>query len=301
MKKKVIPIFSIGQHCDDKAIASIKISSFSEEACTIAEFEENHRHAYYEIIWLKNGKGVHTIDTIPYSYSGSVLFLLSPGQMHVIKPIEKADGYVIKFLPSLFNDSKDMNEYLLSAGLFDNIQAQPLLKVSSSSHAVFADVFSKMVTEFNADEEDKEKILLAYLKILITHINRLKRNHLSKQLSNRDINFFLFQNYKVSVENHFKKEHSVQRYAEILNTQARTLNSLSKKYLKKTAGEIISDRLILEAKRELYHNTNSIKEISYDLGFEDPAYFTRFFKKHTGISPQEYRVSNNAIIKLKAG
>lgn len=78
-------------------------------------------------------------------------------------------------------------------------------------------------------------------------------------------------------------------YARKLMTQSRTLNSLSKKYTGKTAGAIITDRIILEAKRELYYNTSSIKEIGYDLGFDDPAYFTRFFKKQIGVSPQEYK------------
>lgn len=299
MDRKVVPFFTITQHCE-KATESIKVSTFDAESCVIAEFGENHRHEYYEIIWLKKGKGIHTIDTIHYPYAGSVLFLLSPGQMHHINPSEKAEGYVVKFLQSLFTDVRDINDYLLNAGLFDNIQAQPLLKVSSSGHAIFEDVLSKMDREFNADEVDKEKILLAYLKILLTHIARIKRNHISQVTSAVDAGFILFQKYKVEVERDFKRQHGVQHYADVLSVQPRTLNALSRKYAMKTAGTIISDRIALEARRELYHNTRSIKEISYDLGFEDPAYFTRFFKKHVGSAPQHYRGVNNNTIKRKA-
>ncbi|MBS1755081.1 MAG: helix-turn-helix domain-containing protein [Ferruginibacter sp.] len=305
MKKKQdqAPIFNIRQHCDTKDVKNIKIAALNEKSCTIAEFEENHRHQYYEIVWLKRGSGVHNIDMVNYKYEGSTLFLLSPGQMHLIKPEEKPDGYVIKFLPSLFRDAKDMDEYVLNTTLFDNIQVEPMIKVSSAAHTAFEDVFAKMDAEFNVDEEDKEKILLSYLKILITHINRLKKNKITQTAIKTDINLKLFQDYKIEVEKHYKKEHGVQFYADSLFTQPRTLNSLSQKYAGKTAGEIIADRIILEAKRELYYSTISVKEIGYALGFDDPAYFTRFFKKQTGVSPNEYKVqgSDEKMLKTNAG
>lgn len=255
----------------------------------MAEIETSHRQEYFEIVWLKKGSGHHVIDTVRYPYSGSVLFMLSPGQLHRIFPEEKAEGYVIKFSPSLFSDAKDLDEYLVKTGLFDNIEAEPLVKVSASVHAVLEDVFKKMETEFNAQEEDKEKIMLAYLKILITHVGRLKKIQFSQEHTAIDSGYALFQRYKAAVERHYKTEHSVQAYADKLGSQARTINTITKKFTGKTAGEIIASRLALEAKRELYHNTKSVKEIGFDLGFESPAYFTRFFKKQTGTSPYEYK------------
>lgn len=199
MDRKIVPFFTITQHCD-KATESIKVSTFDAESCVVAEFDENHRHEYYEIIWLKKGKGIHTIDTIHYPYAGSVLFLLSPGQMHHINPSEKAEGYVVKFLQSLFTDVRDINDYLLNVGLFDNIQAQPILKVSSSGHAIFEDVLSKMDREFNADEVDKEKILVAYLKILLTHIARIKEIIFHRRRQPLMLDLFFFRNIKLRLK-----------------------------------------------------------------------------------------------------
>ena len=125
-------------------------------------------------------------------------------------------------------------------------------------------------------------MMLAYLKILITHINRLKKNNHSLEAINADGNLNLFQQYKILVEKNFRKQHGVQFYADQLHVQARTLNGVAKKYADKTAGEIISERLLLEAKRALYYNINSIKEIGYDLGFDDPAYFTGSSKNNQG-------------------
>ncbi len=294
MQKQQRPVFHIGEHCSGKEIRSIKVTGFSEEACTVAEFEENHRHEYYEIIWLKKGKGVHTIDMVNYPYTGSVIFLLSPGQMHQIRPQEKAEGYVVKFLPSLFSDGKDLHDYLHGDCLFDNIQARPVVPVTAAAHTVFEDVLRNMETEFNADETDKERMLLAYLKILITHIDRLKKKNCSREAVARDLSLQLFQDYKAAIEQHFRQQHSIQAYAAMLFTEVRTLNSLSKKHLGKTAGEVLAGRLLLEAQRELYYNTKSIKEIGYGLGFEDPAYFTRFFKRQAGVSPVEYRSAMQA-------
>lgn len=298
MKKKEAPVFNIREHCRDVDVKNVKVASFSKEVCAMIELEENHRHEHYEIIWLRKGKGVHNIDMKNYPYSGSVLFLLSPGQMHQIKAEVPADGYVVKFMDSLFSDTKDMEEYLLHTGLFDNIQAQPMIKVSSSAHTVFEDLLKKMETEFCADEEDKEKILVSYLKIFITHINRLKKSQANTETVHADSQLHLFQQYKTTVEKNFRREHGVQQYADKLYTQARTLNALAKKYAGKTAGEIIADRIILEAKREMYYNRMSIKEIAYSLGFDDPAYFTRFFKKQTGISPQEYKSESVTVVPV---
>jgi AraC family transcriptional regulator, transcriptional activator of pobA len=301
MKKKAeAKIFAINDYCVTKNVQSIKVGAFSDKACMATEFEEGHRQQYYEIVWLKNGSGNHIIDTFNYPYSGSILFMLSPGQLHQIHPMEKGDGYVIKFLPSLFSDNKDLDEYLIKTGLFDNIQSEPLIKLNSSIHSALEDVIKKMEAEFNAEEDDKEKIMLAYLKILITHISRLKKINITKTAAALDVNFSLFQKYKVEVEKNFKVIHSVQEFAKRLSTQARTLNSLAKKYTGKTAGNIIADRIVLEAKREIYYNTKTIKEIGYELGFSDPAYFTRFFKKQIGVSPQEFKVNDSSSTIMKA-
>lgn len=287
------PIFVIDQHCADREVTYFKVASFSEEACTIAEFGEKHRHDYYEIVWLKKGKGVHMIDMVNYPYNGSVVFLLSPGQIHRITPEEKASGYVLKFHPSIFVNENDADDYLINNGLFEQVEADPVVTVNAAVNAVLADLFQKMEEEFYADESDKQKILVAYLKIVLTHIDRLKRLRNSERIHPREPKFELFKQYKLLVEKNYRVEHGVQFYAQELNVQGRILNDLCRKYLNKTAGDLIADRLFLESKRELYHNVHSVKEIAYDLGFDDPAYFTRFFKKLSGFSPGEYRESLN--------
>lgn len=290
MKNKRIPIHSLTQHCDDKIPAYFKVSSFDAMACTVAEFQENHRHEHYEIVWLKRGNGVHLIDGHSYAYNGAVLFLLSPGQVHRLDQREKAEGYVLKFLPDIFSDPKDADKYLLHSGLFDNIEAEPVLKPTASLCPVLEELFERMSREYNTDESGRDDIVRAYLQILLTHIQRLKTRPYQRSGHIPDAGQELFRRYKVAIEQNYRQQHAVGFYADLLYVQPRTLNSLCRKFANRSAGQLIDDRVLLEARRYLHHDTASMKEIAYALGFEDPAYFNRFFKKHAGIAPQQYRM-----------
>jgi AraC family transcriptional regulator, transcriptional activator of pobA len=291
MKRKVVPIYNLGDHCLTGDVNTLEISPFSDTSCTASEFGPHHRHHYYEIIWLKNGSGIHHIDTTSYPYSGSVLFLLSPGQIHQLQQSEKAEGYVVRFLPAIFGDVKNVTDFILNTQLFENVQASPLLKVPAPQFSVIDDLFLKISIEFNGYQKDKEPMLGAYLKILMMQIARLKHQQEIIQQHEMDAGFALFRNYKIAIEKYYTSTHLVQGYADLLHMQPRMLNTVARKYSGKSAGELITERILLEAKRYLYHNLESVKEIAFALGFEDPAYFTRLFKKHTGLSPVEYRLN----------
>jgi AraC-like DNA-binding protein len=290
--RKTIPIYKIGQHCESVGLEYFKITSFDVEACTATEFLEHHRHEYYEIVWLKNGQGIHHIDSQSYPYLGSVIFLLSPGQVHRLFQNQKADGYVIKFLPEIFRDQKDVNDFLFSSGLFDNIDTHPVIKLTANQYSNFQDLFDRINIEYNTDDAGRDQILSSYLKILLTYITRLKQLQLDKKNQKLDVRYEMFRNYKIEIEKNFHHRHDVGFYAELLSTQPRTLNSIAKKYSGRSAIQLITDRLILEAKRHLHHGALAMKEISFTLGFEDPAYFNRFFKKHVGTAPHQYKIQS---------
>jgi len=121
----------------------------------------------------------------------------------------------------------------------------------------------------------------------------IKRKNINETPVGRDPGYELFRQFKIEIEKKYRKEHSVQYYANALNTQPRSLNTVSQEYAGRSAGEMIQERILLEAQRYLYHEIKNVKEIAYDLGFDDPAYFTRFFKKHTGFAPQYFKEQKN--------
>jgi len=294
MKGKITQ-YSIQQSCEDKEIVDFKIASFNELSCTATEFEENHRHEYFEIIWLKDGCGTHQIDLYEHSYRGSVLFILAPGQIHKIQQKEISEGYIVKFMPSVFSTEGDFFNFILDTCLFDSASSCPVIKIPKSLIKTFEELFLHLINEFNQFDIDSGQLFSSYLKILITHINRLKRKKVGEYLILNDPQYTLFREFKILIEKNFKKQHSVQYYSDFLSVQARALNTVSRKFTDKSAGEMIQERVILEAKRSLYHEAKTIKEICFELGFEDPAYFTRFFKKHTGFSPLQFKEQKMAI------
>jgi YesN/AraC family two-component response regulator len=99
----------------------------------------------------------------------------------------------------------------------------------------------------------------------------------------------VLQKLKDAIEAHYRTKHSASDYAEMLNITPKALGKITKIHFQKTLTDLISDRIVIEAKRELYLSAKSIKEIAYELGFDDEFYFSRFFKKRADISPQYYR------------
>jgi AraC-type DNA-binding domain-containing proteins len=289
MARKITPVLDIQTVCPDEPFEHLKMAPFSNIACTLTEFDEMHRHRYFEILFLVNGSGIHYIDMEKYAYTGPVVFMLSPGQVHKIQQHEPSEGFIVRFLPSQFSNEAEFMDFVHDTCLFDCTTLRPLITVPSSQSGLLQDFFTKLYEEYSNRQEDSEKLISSWLKIIITHINRIKRSTQGPSISITDPQYALFRLYRIEVQKHFRTAHSVQFYADRLYTQARTLNAVCRKFSDRSAGEFIQDRILLEAKRALYHNEQPVKQIGYDLGFDDPAYFTRFFKKHTGLSPQEYR------------
>lgn len=100
---------------------------------------------------------------------------------------------------------------------------------------------------------------------------------------------FILQSLKDAIEKNYKEKHTASDYAAILHITAKALAKIAKTYLNKTLTFLISERIIIEAKRELYLTNKSVKQIAYELGYDDAYYFSRFFKTNTEVSPQIYR------------
>lgn len=142
----------------------------------------------------------------------------------------------------------------------------------------------------NADLAQYE-LLVSYLKILLITASRLKvqqQPDAADELKNHTEPFIL-QKLKDAIEAHFKTKHSPSDYAGLLYISPKALAKITKSHFNKTLSELINERIIIEAKRELYLTDKTVKEIAYELGYEDEYYFSRFFKINAEVSPQLYR------------
>lgn len=268
---------------------NFRIDTFSPLHCALDVLGEGSRQTCFAIIWLKDGDGTHDLDFKRHYYDGSVMFVLAPGQIHKLNQFSESEGYVVRFSPAVFQHEQDFMSHVLDTCLFDSNTSCPIIQVDENSKTVFDNLFSQLHEEFMIQDVNAGDIICSYLKILISQINRIKRKKSSDQLPINDAGYKLFRALKIAIERNYKEQHSVQFYADLLQVQPRALNAVARKYSERSTGEIIQERLLLEAQRILYHEDKRVKEICYELGFDDPAYFTRFFKKHTGLAPQFYK------------
>jgi AraC-like DNA-binding protein len=162
----------------------------------------------------------------------------------------------------------------------------PLDDPNQSKLKVLLDIFT---LELNTKDNIQNDMLIMLLKRLIIMVTQLARAKYIPVENNQDQKLDIFRKFNLLVEMNFREEHSVSFYAEMMNKSPKTLSNIFSLYNDKTPQQIIQTRIIVEARRLLSYTSKSVKQITYELGFEDPAYFCNFFKRHTKQSPADFR------------
>lgn len=240
-----------------------------------------HRHTFFEIIIITKGKGKHAIDFQEYELKKDIIYLMKPSQIHQWKQEHfnnEYDGYILYFSEELFSDSLLLNK------LF-NENFNHILYIKES---IRSDIFNLIKILEKANKKNDSTLIYHLVSSILKLILEVKEYTHKK--NNLDLRIFLLEEL---VEKNFKEEKNASFYANQLNISRKRLNELTKENLNKTITEIISNRIILEAKRELTFGQNSIIKISDNLGFLNSSYFSKFFKKHVHISPLYYKKEKN--------
>ena len=204
---------------------------------------------------------------------------------------EPISGIAIYFHPDFFCIYKHHKEVSCNGVLYNNVYKPPFVSVDNSSAATFAMMSEQIQTEMQNTELAQYELLVSYLKIFLITAARLKtaQHSTTTDLSPGNKEPFILQKLKDAIEENFKKKHAPADYADILFITPKALGKITKSHFNKTLSSIINERIIIEAKRELYLTDKTVKEIAYELGYEDEYYFSRFFKVNADVSPQLYR------------
>ncbi|MEB2778674.1 AraC family transcriptional regulator [Algoriphagus sp. D3-2-R+10] len=175
--------------------------------------------------------------------------------------------------------------------LFNNIFEIPKVDLDDNEAQIVKQLFGQIREELFTKDSSAEEMIRIHLKQIIIRATRewKKQNFNKESLQIPYTEHDLFRNFSRLVEIHFREKHSVADYADLLNLAPKTLSNKFKKLNLENPNEIIKNRILLEAKRLLMYSGKSIKEISYDLGYEDPAYFNRMFSQKTGYTPATFR------------
>ena len=254
-------------------------------------YDHLQRNNYYSLIWVKKGKGKVKADFAEHHFEENSLLAFSPYQPFMICTAENIEGVAIHFHPDFYCIHMHQKEVSCNGVLFNNIYQPPFTQISESATDTFNMVIEQMKNEMQNAGIAQYELLISYLKIFLITASRLKTEQLLEATNNINDTKepFILQNLKDAIELNFKTKHAPSHYADLLNISAKALAKLSKTHFNKTLTDLISERIIIEAKRELYLTNKSVKEIAYELGYEDEHYFSRFFKTNADISPQGYR------------
>jgi len=179
----------------------------------------------------------------------------------------------------------DVAEYEVAAG---NIYEEPLIRLSISEGQEFSRLLEEMKPEIIHNGAARHELLVSYLKIFLIKASRLKMASATQHTDHRP-QAAIAQQLRDAIEEHYRKLHSPGEYAVLLHVTPKVLATAAKTYFSKTLTALISERIIIEAKRDLYLSSKTVKEIAYVLGFEDEFYFSRWFKNNASISPQFFR------------
>lgn len=236
-----------------------------------------HRHPFYEILLVLDGEMKIEVDFKEYTLKRGTLSLFSPLQVHYPKYAnEKYQAYLIRFYSNIFDNINFLDEV--------KVFEYDYIKMQEHQFERARMLLNELFLESKSDLALKNFAIGNLLKCFLITIQRAIPETISEKGCENDfskLNSFI-------VENKFKIA-KPSEYADKMHISARTLNAITKKHTGISAGEYIRSKTIFEAQRLLCFSTLSIKEISYKLGFDDMAYYSRFFKKYTGLAPLQYR------------
>lgn len=256
-----------------------------EQFCS-KEIRSDFQMAYFTAYIFK-GKGSFWVDFTEYSFDGYTALFLAPYQylswdssdLEIISLVFDGDYYCIEY---------HKEEVACNGLLFNNIYLKPHLPLSKESYEQLLSILNNITAEQKTEHKMSDSIIKTYIQLLLAICSKEKSDWIEKTNINKLPNKTL-SDFQDLIEMHYKTEKSIAFYADALHISASSLNSIIKKELNKPPKTLLQERTILEAKKLLNFSHKSIKEISWDLGFQDEFYFSRYFKKIVGCSPKCFK------------
>lgn len=249
-----------------------------------------HRHNFYHFLLFTKGSGKHSIDFETFDVAPWQIYFMSPGQIHVWQFDADVDGYVVNFDRDYFKTLLLRPEYIGQFSFFSGLVKDEVFTIEETERDAIVQIVKRLLS--NVLDVDFARISLLYLFHVLE-----KQRKLPRELEGSAYNHTLLRNFMSLIEANFREYRLPKEYAALLYITPNHLNALCKEFLGMSAGELIRNRILLEAKRLLVIPDYSVAGIAYELNFNDNSYFTKFFKKAMGVTPEEFRKSIDLINK----
>lgn len=247
-----------------------------------------HRASFYHILWFQKGSPTHLVDFNPVKIKPNTILFLNKDTVQRFDKKGGFDGKAILFTDSFFCKTEADIKYLRSSILFNDLFSVSQIQMSKTA-SLFAHLFQLMEIELENEKDISQPDILKNLLhnfLLLSERERRKQNFTEIKKS-ADLDYVML--FKDILENQFHNQKLVNNYARQLSVTEKRLNQATSKILDKSAKQMIDERVMLEAKRLLAHTNESVKEIGYNLGFDEPTNFIKYFRKHSNSTPVEFR------------
>lgn len=244
-----------------------------------------HRKDHYLLVFIRRAGSRQWIDMTPYVLKDNTIYFTGPDQVIVKEEFKQLWSTGIAFTGEFL--ALQENASLTKLPLVQNLQNGHELRLTDADVRFVEDLLSKIRVEYQQPGQWQQRMLTAYLTVLLTYLSRLY----TEQFTGNDtsVDQLLLKRFQAKIDEHFQQWHEVADYASMLHISAGHLSEVVKSQSGRPAIKHIHDRLVMEARRLLFHTHQSLKEIAFDLGFSEASYFNRFFKRETGVTPADYR------------
>ena len=244
-----------------------------------------HRKNHFLIAFIRKGGTRQWLDMNSYTLKDNAIYFYVPNRVIVKEGADALWSTGIAFTKEFLAFQE--NAALSNLPILQSPNGGHELLLTATDVRFVEDILGKIKLEYLTPSEWQQRMLTAYLTVFLTYLSRLYTEQFkSKDTSSAKV---LVQQYQEKINQHFRGMREVSEYASLLNISPGHLSEVVKTQSGKPAIKHIHERLMLEARRLLFHTNNSLKEIAFDLGFSDASYFNRFFKRETGSTPADYR------------
>lgn len=285
-----IPQISFHKNNIDIEFEIFDIKNLFSKKMLFHSLEKPHRVNFYNILIITKGSGTHFIDFRTYIYKPGSIVFIAKGQVHSFSISPDIEGYMLLFTEDFLSSKTIVTDKVALHRLFNNLIHSPIIHKGEFGNYRILSIIRELYFEYNAPENnEKTKILKLLLKILLYKIERIRQSNIqANHHSAHVIKFGLFKNL---IPLNFSQTRNAKDFANIMHISYQSLNEISKSVSGMSAKAVIDHYVILEIKRFLATTDLSIKELSYQMGFEEPTNLVKYFKKHTLITPLQFKQS----------
>lgn len=279
------PVYEIKKFSCKPNENDLYINDFKSHLLNHDFIEKTHAHNFYLMVFFTQGTGIHAVDFEKFEIKPGSFYLLKPGQVHSWQLSEDIDGYIVFYSQGAYNlyfGNKKIEEY----PFYRNFKNSPEIILDNLQIMELKKYFDILIKENERNEFRKQDKLLNLIDSILIELARIYNSQNTHTVHSYNLKINQLENL---LDHYFKEEKAPSFYADKMNMSLKHLNRICKDVLNITLTDFIYSKIILESKRLISVEGKPINEVADELGFVDYSYYTKVFKKYTGMTPNAFK------------